>query len=49
MTKNQLVRRINELRREGLTFRAIEVRLTKSLKMKNGPGNGTKAFRLATV
>ncbi len=46
MTKNQLVRRVKELRKQGVSFRAIEARLTKTLGLAE-PGNGTKAFRLA--
>jgi hypothetical protein len=44
MTKNQLVKRIKQLRKQGVSFRAIEARLTKTLGLSE-PGNGTKAFR----
>ena len=45
MTKNQTIRRVKELRNEGLSFRAIEVRLRRTLGLSK-PGNGTTAFRL---
>ncbi len=45
MTKNQIVRRVKELRKQGVTFRAIEARLVKTLGLKQ-PGNGTRAYRL---
>ena len=44
MTTNQKIRRVQELKKAGLSFRAIEVRLRKTLGVKNG--NGTVAFRL---
>lgn len=45
MTKNQLIRRVKELRKAGVSFREIEARLTKTLGLSK-PGNGTVAFRL---
>lgn len=45
-SKIQIVRRINELRSAGVSFRDIEAKLTKTLGMKK-PGNGTRAFRIA--
>jgi hypothetical protein len=44
MTKNQIVRRVRQLRREGVSFRAIERRLRKTLGVRDG--NGTVAYRL---
>lgn len=43
MSKNKLVARIKDLRKKGVSFRAIEARFPKTL----GAGNGTKALRLS--
>jgi len=45
MSKAKLVKRVKELRKSGVSFRAIEAMFPKSL----GAGNGTKAFRLAKL
>lgn len=45
MTTNQKIRRINQLRAEGLSFRDIEKRLARTLRVGTVM-NGTKAFRL---
>jgi hypothetical protein len=45
VTKNQKIRRVIELRNEGLSFREIEARLQRTLGLAKA-GNGTKAFRL---
>lgn len=47
-TKNQAktLRRVIELRKQGVSFREIEQRLTKSLGLA-APGNGTAALRAA--
>lgn len=45
MTKNQTIRRVKELRAAGVSFRAIEAKLMKTLGLAK-PGNGTTAFRL---
>ena len=44
MTINQKIRRVKQLKKSGLSFRAIEQRLRKTLGVKNG--NGTVAYRL---
>lgn len=46
MTRNQKIRRVTELVEQGLTFRAIEARLRKTLGIKPRKSNGTVAFRL---
>lgn len=48
MTKNQIARRVVELRNLGLSFRQIEARMPKTLGLSQGmTANGTKAFRIA--
>jgi hypothetical protein len=43
MSTKKLARRVGQLRKAGLSYRAIEARFPASL----GAGNGTKAMRLA--
>jgi hypothetical protein len=43
MSRNKLIQRIKSLRKQGVSYRAIEARFPSAL----GAGNGTKAFRLA--
>lgn len=42
--RTHILRRVLALRAQGVSFRAIEERLTKSLGLEQ-PGNGTKALR----
>jgi intein-encoded DNA endonuclease-like protein len=45
MTVNQKIRRVKQLKKSGLSFRAIEQRLRKTLGVGKA-SNGTTAFRL---
>lgn len=45
MTLNQKIRRVKQMRKNGLSFRLIEQRLRKTLGVGKA-SNGTVAFRL---
>lgn len=46
MSHKKLIQTVKELRRTGLSFRAIEQRIPKTLGLSK-PGNGMTAFRLS--
>lgn len=48
MSRTKLVKKVKQLRKQGLSFRAIEQRMPKTLGLSES-GNGTRAFRLANA